>query len=76
VKKLRLDLDDLAVDGFQTAAPERGGGTVRGEQGTHYTYCTCAFPTCMATCPNTCAQTCDGQQHLPVIRSPQGDGWT
>jgi hypothetical protein len=59
VKKLRLDLDDLAVDGFQTAAPERGGGTVRGEQGTHYTYCTCAFPTCMATCPNTCAQTCD-----------------
>ncbi|HEX6371936.1 MAG TPA: hypothetical protein VF006_23635 [Longimicrobium sp.] len=59
MKKLRLNPDDLAVDGFHTTKPERGGGTVQGEQGTYYTLCTCAAPTCAFTCPQTCAQTCD-----------------
>jgi hypothetical protein len=64
VNKLKLRLDDLAVDGFRTTPAERGRGTVRAEQGTHFSYCTCNAPTCGATCPvtcddATCAYTCD-----------------
>jgi hypothetical protein len=60
VKKLRLCPEDLAVDGFETTpAAEKSRGTVRGEQGTWYTYCTCVGPTCPFTCLNTCPQTCD-----------------
>jgi hypothetical protein len=33
MKKLSLKLDDLAVDSFDTAAPARGRGTVRGNIG-------------------------------------------
>lgn len=30
MKKLRLNLDELAVASFQTSPPERDGGTVQG----------------------------------------------
>jgi hypothetical protein len=58
--KLKLNLDDLTVDSFDTTLSERPKGTVFGEQCTCYTNCTCpGCPTCDGTCPNTCAYTCD-----------------
>jgi hypothetical protein len=58
--KLTLNLDQLAVDSFDTAAVQPRRGTVFGEQCTCYTNCTCpGCPTCANTCPATCAWTCD-----------------
>jgi hypothetical protein len=60
MNKLKLQLEDLLVDSFQTTPAERPKGTVFGEQCTCYTQCTCpGCPTCDGTCPNTCANTCD-----------------
>jgi hypothetical protein len=59
--KLKLHLEDLTVDSFQTTTPQRPRGTVFGEQCTCYTNCTCpGCPTCDASCgQNTCAGTCN-----------------
>jgi hypothetical protein len=66
--KLSLNLEDLAVESFDTTSPQKAKGTVFGEQCTCYTNCTCpGCPTCDAscngtcgdTCPATCAYTCD-----------------
>ncbi len=55
--KLRLDLEQLAVDSFHTSESGDKKGTVFGEQCTCYTNCTCpGCPTCDATCDNTCGQ--------------------
>jgi hypothetical protein len=60
MNKLKLQLDDLAVESFDTACRAKDKGTVFGEQCTCYTVCTCpGCPTCDATCPNTCYYTCD-----------------
>ena len=57
--KLTLNLDDLAVDTFDTTRGERQKGTVFGEQCTCYTQCTCpGCPTCYASCNGTCGGTC------------------
>ena len=57
--KLKLDLDQLAVDTFDTSASEKPRGTVFGEQCTCYTQCTCpGCPTCDASCNGTCGHTC------------------
>jgi hypothetical protein len=59
--KLKLHLEDLQVDTFQTTAPERPKGTVFGEQCTCYTQCTCpGCPTCYASCNGTCDASCNG----------------
>jgi hypothetical protein len=50
MKKLKLKLEDLAVDAFSTTAAAGDRGTVVGHS--HYTWC-------WQTCPDTCAQTCD-----------------
>jgi hypothetical protein len=54
VNKLKLNLEDLGVESFDTRADVKGKGTVVGEQ------CSCAG-TCYPapTCANTCAYTCD-----------------
>jgi hypothetical protein len=58
--KLKLNLDQLAVDSFDTTRPVAKVGTVFGEQCTCYTNCTCpGCPTCDATCAATCNYTCD-----------------
>ena len=62
--KLKLNLDDLAVDSFDTSRRPEKRGTVFGEQCTCYTQCTCpgcptCDNTCNATCDATCAYTCD-----------------
>ena len=60
MKKLRLHLDDLRIDSFDTTPSEKPKGTVFGEQCTCYTQCTCpGCPTCDATCASTCVNTCD-----------------
>ncbi|HEX6368108.1 MAG TPA: hypothetical protein VF006_04185 [Longimicrobium sp.] len=59
--KLKLHLEDLSVESFDTTRPAKAKGTVFGEQCTCYTQCTCPgcptcanYNTCDATCPNTC----------------------
>ncbi len=68
MKKLRLDLDAIRVESFDTTAPKAAAaGTVRGHSG----YESCWGVTCSVTCAgtcygqytceayNTCAHTCD-----------------
>ena len=59
--KLKLHLDDLRVDSFDTTVAQKRTGTVFGEQCTCYTQCTCpGCPTCDASCNGTCGDTCPG----------------
>jgi hypothetical protein len=61
MNKLKLRLDDLRIDSFDTTAPQKAKGTVFGEQCTCYTQCTCpGCPTCDASCNGTCGYTCQG----------------
>jgi hypothetical protein len=61
MNKLKLQLDDLSVESFDTVAARTGKGTIFGEQCTCYTQCTCpGCPTCDASCNGTCAATCNG----------------
>jgi hypothetical protein len=59
MRKLKLELDNLSVESFDTTATQKKKGTVFGEQCTCWTYC--AQQTCPGcpTCDNTCAYTCD-----------------
>jgi len=59
MKKLRLELDDLQVTSFETAAEDAGRGTVEAREldPTRRTAC----PTCdtlCATCPTLCLPYC------------------
>ena len=57
--KLKLNLDELTVDSFDTMRPAETQGTVFGEQCTCHTQCTCpGCPTCYASCNGTCGGTC------------------
>ncbi len=59
--KLKLNLDQLSADSFDTTKPEAKTGTVFGEQCTCYTNCTCpGCPTCDASCNGTCDASCNG----------------
>lgn len=61
MKKLRLQLDDLRIDSFDTTAPQKAKGTVFGEQCTCYTNCTCpGCPTCYQSCNGSCDASCNG----------------
>ena len=61
MNKLKLQLEDLLVDSFDTTAPQKAKGTVFGEQCTCYTNCTCpGCPTCDASCNGTCDASCNG----------------
>ena len=52
--KLKLNLDELAIDSFDTHDAREPNGTVFGEQCTCYTQCTCpGCPTCYASCNGT-----------------------
>ncbi len=55
MNKLKLTLESLAVESFDTTASQKARGTVFGEQCTCYTVCTCpGCPSCDATCAYTC----------------------
>ncbi|HEX6373901.1 MAG TPA: hypothetical protein VF006_33540 [Longimicrobium sp.] len=69
MNKLKLHLDDLRVDSFDTTAAETEKGTVFGEQCTCPTQCTCdtqcetqhtacSCPGCPTVCYYTCEVTC------------------
>jgi hypothetical protein len=61
--KLRLNLDQLTVDSFDTSTTVREKGTVFGEQCTCWTNCTCpGCPTCDNTAcgQHTCGVSCNG----------------
>jgi hypothetical protein len=59
--KLKLNLDELTVDSFDTTKNEAKTGTVFGEQCTCYTNCTCpGCYTCDASCNGTCNASCNG----------------
>jgi hypothetical protein len=61
MNKLKLRLEDLRIDSFDTTAPQKSKGTVFGEQCTCYTQCTCpGCPTCDASCNGTCDASCNG----------------
>jgi hypothetical protein len=61
MRKLKLQLEDLRIDSFQTTPAEKPKGTVFGEQCTCYTNCTCpGCPTCDASCNGTCDASCNG----------------
>jgi len=62
--KLKLNMEDLAVDSFDTTLREKTEGTVFGEECTCDTACTCpgcpsCYESCNGTCDDTCAYTCD-----------------
>ncbi|WP_420127688.1 pinensin family lanthipeptide [Longimicrobium sp.] len=47
MKKLKLNLEQLAVDSFGTSATVEARGTVLGKWRTEYTFCTCpGLPSC------------------------------
>ncbi|HEX8695613.1 MAG TPA: pinensin family lanthipeptide [Longimicrobium sp.] len=65
--KMKLNLEELQVESFETVAGEPERGTVRGyitgTLGCNCTEDTCAScegtcDTCFNTCPDTCANTC------------------
>ena len=73
--KLKLDLNELAVESFDTSEAEKREGTVFGEQCTCWTNCTCpGCPSCdggacggtehtacnQASCNGTCDASCNG----------------
>lgn len=59
--KLRLSLEQLTVDSFDTSATAAARGTVRGEECTCQTDCTCpGCPTCDNTCHESCYESCYG----------------
>jgi len=75
MRKLKLDLDQLAVDSFDTQTPPKREGTVFGEQ------CSCGGawscpggPTCEATCacaPNPSAGESCGSDcpYMPITHT-------
>ena len=80
MNKLKLVLDDLSVESFDTTTVKKERGTVMGEQCTCPTVCTC--PGC-PSCDPTCAYTCDDQTcpNCPTCADScngtcPGQGWT
>jgi hypothetical protein len=58
--KLKLRLDDLSVETFQTAPAENARGTVLGNDDSDPTDGTCGgYATCDASCEGSCYNTCN-----------------
>ncbi len=55
MQKLKLHLDDLSVESFNTIPMEKAKGTVIGKEATEVY--TCDDATCVGTC-QTCSPTC------------------
>ena len=61
MSKLKLRLEELSVESFNTTVSQKVKGTVYGNQCTCYTACTCpGCPTCDASCNGTCDASCGG----------------
>lgn len=76
-RKLTLKLEALAVESFDTAAPQKARGTVFGEQCTCQTVCTCpGCPTCDISCNGSCescAASCGGSCEYSCAWTCAGD---
>ena len=59
MKKLKLQLEDLRIDSFQTTPTEKRKGTVVGKENSILVTCESNCPTCEGTCWETCPPTCD-----------------
>jgi hypothetical protein len=59
IMKLKLDLNALAVDSFDTTRVESPAGTVFGEEQECTCLTACTGPGCL-TCGETCADSCNG----------------
>jgi hypothetical protein len=77
--KLRLHLDELSVESFDTIATAKEKGTVFGEQCTCQTRCTCYSDitcpmagTCAATCDASCNGTCEPSCNGTCVGSCDG----
>ncbi|HEX8695484.1 MAG TPA: pinensin family lanthipeptide [Longimicrobium sp.] len=58
--KLKLELDDLRVETFETAADSDGErGTVHGNESRPGMPCATAAPTCYYSCEETCPLSCN-----------------
>ncbi|HEU4881741.1 MAG TPA: hypothetical protein VFT45_05835 [Longimicrobium sp.] len=63
MNKLKLRLDELRVDSFQTTLPPAEKGTVIAQGVSYDPSCgvSCTTDSCEgATCPYTCAESCNG----------------
>lgn len=73
MNKLKLSLEALAIESFDTTATVREKGTMMGEQATNTCpgcptcAATCAYTCDDATCPQcpTCAESCNGSCQGP-----------
>ena len=75
--KLKLDLETLAVDSFDTANETAENGTVFGEQCTCWTNCTCpGCPSCDASCGGTCDASCNGTCYEQTCANCGTGGYT
>ena len=69
-KKVRLDLDVLRVDSFETTAAEAARGTVHGYL-IYTQYCTYDPSVCSTSCPKTVPETaCSTKCNEPVTDNP------
>jgi hypothetical protein len=60
--KLKLKIDELRVDTFETHRTPATGGTVRAHEGTQPPNCFSGVWTCIpeASCGETCGMSCNG----------------
>jgi hypothetical protein len=70
MRKIRLDIEDLTVESFDTADQEKSAGTVHGHEtedwGCNSEFSNCA--TCVEGCPRdtmTCFGSCRNSQYYP-----------
>lgn len=66
MNKLKLQLEDLRVDTFDTAPAEKARGTVLGEQ------CSCdsGCDTCYDSCADTCGYNCVSKMTCDYMTCP------
>ena len=69
--KLKLNLDELTIDSFDTTSRESGRGTVVGEE-----QCTCWTQCGQNTCPGcpTCGETCNANVYTCAYSCDTCDG--
>jgi len=77
MKKLKLQLEDLRIDSFQTTPVGKRKGTIVGKEASIVVTCESNCPTCEGTCYETCPPSC-GSYCETCDREACGDavtGW-
>lgn len=68
MKMLKLHLDDLRIDSFDTTTPREEKGTVFGEES--------GYDTCDASCGGTCGFTCNASCNHSCVGYVSCEEWT